>query len=80
MTPPGPAVRTTAAPGTLRSNSLTTGDWRRRMSSAVKVVVLTPSWLAGVAVRVAVTSYNMVLVDGIPVNEPGGTFNFVFRA
>ncbi|MFN7915736.1 MAG: TonB-dependent receptor [Vicinamibacterales bacterium] len=35
-----------------------------------------PGGVTGLFVRGGESNYNTVLVDGIPVNEPGGTFNF----
>lgn len=35
-----------------------------------------PGGVTGLFVRGGESNYNAVLVDGIPVNEPGGTFNF----
>ena len=35
-----------------------------------------PGGVTGLFVRGGESSYNAVLVDGIPLNEPGGTFNF----
>ena len=69
------------------TTTFTADDIRRRQSPVVSellrsvpgaAVVRTagPGGVTGLFVRGGESSYNMVLVDGIPVNEPGGTFNF----
>ena len=69
------------------STTFTADDIRRRQATRVSdllrstpgaMVLQTggPGGVTGLFVRGGESNYNTVLVDGIPLNEPGGTFNF----
>lgn len=69
------------------STTFTAADMARRQAPRVSdllrstpgaMVLQTggPGGVTGLFVRGGESNYNTVLVDGIPVNEPGGTFNF----
>ena len=83
------ATRTEAPAGQVGSSLtvLTADDIERRQtppvadllrSSPGAMVVRTggPGGVTSLFVRGGESSYNKVLLDGIPLNEPGGTFNF----
>lgn len=59
-----------------RRQSPVVSDLLRSMPGAAVVRTGGPGGVTGLFVRGGESSYNTVLVDGIPVNEPGGTFNF----
>lgn len=51
-------------------------DLLRTAPGAMVIQTGGPGGVTGLFVRGGESNYNTVLVDGIPVNEPGGTFNF----
>lgn len=69
------------------TTTFTADDIRRRQAPRVSDLLRTapgvmvlqtgaPGGVTGLFVRGGESNYNAVLVDGIPLNEPGGTFNF----
>lgn len=83
------ATRTGAPAGQtgLSTTSFSTEEIERRHNPSVAELLRTapgamvlqtggPGGVTGLFVRGGESNYNAVLVDGIPVNEPGGTFNF----
>jgi vitamin B12 transporter len=52
------------------------GDLLRTSPGAMVVGTGGPGGVTSLFVRGGESSYNKVLLDGIPLNEPGGTFNF----
>jgi outer membrane cobalamin receptor len=79
---PAPAQETASSVSLLSSDELTTmqpvsfGDALRFLPGAVVNVAGQRGGLGSVFVRGGDSRYNKVLVDGVPVNEPGGTFDF----
>ena len=57
-------------------NALSTIDLLRLVPGVVAVRSGGVGNLTGVFVRGGESTYNKVLLDGIPLNEPGGTFDF----
>lgn len=51
-------------------------DLVRTSPGAMVLQTGAPGGVTGLFVRGGESSYNTVLLDGIPINEPGGTFNF----
>ncbi len=51
-------------------------DLLRTTPGAMVVTTGSPGGVTSLFVRGGESSYNKVLLDGIPLNEPGGTFNF----
>jgi vitamin B12 transporter len=51
-------------------------DLLRTSPGAMVIQTGGPGGVTGLFVRGGESSYNTVLLDGIPMNEPGGTFNF----
>ncbi len=51
-------------------------DLLRSTPGAMVVQTGAPGGVTGLFVRGGESTYNKVLLDGIPLNEPGGTFNF----
>jgi vitamin B12 transporter len=51
-------------------------DLLRTTPGAMVVRTAAPGGVTSLFVRGGESSYNKVLIDGIPINEPGGTFNF----
>lgn len=59
-----------------KRHALSTIDLLRTMPGIVAVRAGGVGSLTGVFVRGGESAYNKVLLDGIPLNEPGGAFNF----
>ena len=59
-----------------RRHALSTIDLLRTIPGIVAVRSGGVGNLAGVFVRGGESTYNKVLLDGMPLNEPGGSFNF----
>ena len=72
----GVSTTTFTADDIRRRQSPVVSDLLRSVPGAVVVRTAAPGGVTGLFVRGGESNYNMVLVDGIPVNEPGGTFNF----
>lgn len=72
----GVSTTTFTADDIRRRQSPVVSELLRSMPGAAVVRTAGPGGVTGLFVRGGESSYNMVLVDGIPVNEPGGTFNF----
>jgi vitamin B12 transporter len=83
------ATRTETPAGQLglSTTTFTAEDIERRQAPLVSDLLRTspgamvmqtgaPGGVAGLFVRGGESNYNTVLIDGIPLNEPGGTFNF----
>jgi vitamin B12 transporter len=79
---PVPEQETAGSISLLTSDELTTmqpksfGDALRFLPGAVVNVAGQRGGLGSLFVRGGDSRYNKVLVDGVPVNEPGGTFDF----
>ncbi len=52
------------------------GDLLRTTPGATVMQTGAPGGVTGLFVRGGESNYNAILIDGIPMNEPGGTFNF----
>jgi outer membrane cobalamin receptor len=52
------------------------GDLLRTAPGTMVMQTGAPGGVTGLFVRGGESNYNAVLLDGIPLNEPGGTFNF----
>ena len=52
------------------------GDLLRTTPGAMVLTTGAPGGVTSLFVRGGESNYNKVLLDGIPLNEPGGTFNF----
>jgi len=79
---PVPEQETASSVSVLTSDELTTvqpksfGDSLRFLPGAVVNVAGQRGGLGSLFVRGGDSRYNKVLVDGVPINEPGGTFDF----
>ncbi len=72
----GVATTTFTADDIARRQSPRVSDLLRSTPGAAIIQTGGPGGVTGLFVRGGESNYNTVLVDGIPVNEPGGTFNF----
>jgi outer membrane cobalamin receptor len=72
----GSSVSVFTADDIERRQSPPVADLLRSTPGAMVVRSGGPGGVASLFVRGGESSYNKVLLDGIPLNEPGGTFNF----
>lgn len=72
----GLSVTTFTADDIARRQTPPVSELLRSSPGAMVLQSGAPGGVTGLSVRGGETSYNLVLVDGIPLNEPGGTFNF----
>lgn len=72
----GVSSTTFTADDIVRRQATRVSDLLRSTPGAMVVQTGGPGGVTGLFVRGGESSYNTVLVDGIPLNEPGGTFNF----
>ncbi len=72
----GVSSTTFTAEDIARRQARSVTDLLRSTPGAMVLQTGGPGGVTGLFVRGGESNYNTVLVDGIPVNEPGGTFNF----
>ncbi len=72
----GVSTTTFTADDIARRQNPVVADLLRATPGAAVIQTGGPGGVTGLFVRGGESNYNTVLVDGIPVNEPGGTFNF----
>jgi outer membrane cobalamin receptor len=72
----GLAVTTFSADDLARRQTPPVSELLRTSPGAMVLQTGTPGGVTGLFIRGGESNYNTVLVDGIPLNEPGGTFNF----
>ncbi len=72
----GVATTTFTADDIARRQSPRVSDLLRSTPGAAVIQTGGRGGVTGLFIRGGESNYNTVLVDGIPVNEPGGTFNF----
>lgn len=72
----GLSVTTFSAEEMARRQQPLVSELLRTSPGAMVLQTGAPGGVTGLFVRGGESSYNTVLVDGIPLNEPGGTFNF----
>ena len=72
----GLSTTTISAEDIARRQAPLVGDLLRTTPGATVMQTGAPGGVTGLFVRGGESNYNAVLIDGIPLNEPGGTFNF----
>jgi outer membrane cobalamin receptor len=72
----GLSVSTFTAADIARRDNVLVADLLRTTPGAMVVQTGAPGGVTSLFVRGGESNYNKVLLDGIPLNEPGGTFNF----
>ena len=72
----GPSVSTFTADDLASRREPFVADLLRTTPGAMVVRTGAPGGVTSLFVRGGESDYNKVLIDGIPVNEPGGTFDF----
>jgi outer membrane cobalamin receptor len=70
------SVTTFSAEELQRRRAALVADLLRTTPGAMLITSGAPGGVTSLFVRGGESSYNKVLLDGIPINEPGGTFNF----
>src|SRR5262249_57195485 len=72
----GGGVTTLTSEDIERRRVLLVADLLRSTPGVQVIRTAAPGGVTSLFVRGGESSYNKVLLDGIPLNEPGGTFNF----
>jgi len=72
----GVSVSTFSAQDLERRDTTLVADLLKTTPGAMVVQTGAPGGVTSLFVRGGESNYNKVLLDGIPLNEPGGTFNF----